>query len=96
MLRLTLGGAFPCLLAALVGWTRQAGFLILFNCREGMGSDPVSGAFQHTSRGNDLRRLVFAPPDGQMKTRRSHGRLPGFDQRTRTNVFYHVMLTATE
>lgn len=61
-------GAFACLLAALVGWTRQAGFLILCNRRQCMGSDPFSGAFQHTSGGNDLRRIVFAPPDGQMKT----------------------------
>lgn len=63
MLGLTLGGAFPCLLAALVGWTRQAGFLILLSCHEGMGSDPVSGAFQHTSGGDDLRRIVLAPSD---------------------------------
>ena len=55
-----------------------------------MGSDPVSGAFQHTSGGNELRRIVFAPPDGQMKIR---GCLPGFDRGTRTNVFYHVMHT---
>lgn len=63
MLLLTSGGAFACFNRS--DATNRLAHPLWLRSEHAFGP-----ALQYMSGGSDLRRIVFAPPDGQMKTRK--------------------------